>query len=157
MKKNIFMRSALGFPLGIAIGYLISIGVSLGLGYDTYEPCVPELLLMTGSELNGVILQTVLSGLMGAGFGASSVIWDVERWGLLKQTALYFTASALIMLPIAYGLYWMEHSLWGFVGYLTVFVLIFLIIWAISFFSNKRTVRKMNANLSKAKDADRQE
>ena len=75
MKKKIISRSALGFPLGIAIGYIITIFISLGWANGSYSPCVPELVSVMGNEIYAVILQALLCGLLGAGFAASSVIW----------------------------------------------------------------------------------
>ena len=44
MKKKIILRGALGFPLGIAVGYVITICTSLIWADGYYSPCVPELI-----------------------------------------------------------------------------------------------------------------
>ncbi|MDE7224214.1 MAG: hypothetical protein K2O34_10590 [Acetatifactor sp.] len=49
-----------GFTLGLAIGYLISIAVSLIWADGYYSPCVPELTAMMGNEINAVLVQAVL-------------------------------------------------------------------------------------------------
>ena len=43
MKKKLLLRGALGFPIGIAIGYVITICISLMWAGGYYSPCVPEL------------------------------------------------------------------------------------------------------------------
>lgn len=149
MKKNIILRSVLGFPIGITIGYLITIFISLGWANGYYSPCVPELIDVMGNEINAVILQTLLCGLLGTGFAASSVIWDIEHWSIMKQTGIYFSIISLIMMPIAYFTYWMEHSVIGFLSYFGIFVLIFVVIWIIQFAIAKHNVKKMNENLHK--------
>ncbi len=100
-----------------------------------------------GSEIYAVILQALLCGLLGIGFAASSLIWEIEHWGIVKQTGIYFLIISVIMLPIAYLTYWMEHSLMGFFSYYAVFALIFLVIWIIEFIIGRYNVRKMNAKL----------
>lgn len=147
MKKRIILRGAFGFPLGITIGYLISIFVSLIWAEGHYVPCEPELITMMGNEIKAVIFQAVLCGILGAGFGASSVIWEEEDWSLVKQTGIYFLLVSLIMMPVAYFAYWMEHSIGGFLSYFGIFVLIFVAIWVIQLFVGRLTVRKMNASL----------
>lgn len=147
MKRQLVLRGALGFPLGIAIGYIISILVSLAWANGYYSPCVPELIAITGSEISAVVLQALLCGLLGTGFAASSVIWEVEHWSLAKQTGIYFGINAVIMMPIAYLTYWMEHSVLGFLSYFGVFALIFLVVWILQFTTGRRMVRKMNAGL----------
>ena len=147
MKKKIILRIVLGFPVGIAIGYLITILISLVWANGYYAPCVPELIDAAGSEIYAVVLQALLSGLLGAGFAASSLIWENEHWGIVKQTGIYFLVISVIMLPVAYFTYWMEHSMMGFLCYYGIFTLIFLIIWIIEFITGRHSVKKMNAKL----------
>lgn len=152
MKKKIIMRGLLGLPIGIAIGYLITILISLVCANGYYSPCVPELITVMGNEINAVILQTVLCGILGTGFAASSVIWEIENWSIVKQTGIYFSIISVIMLPIAYFAYWMEHSIVGFLIYYGIFVFIFAIIWITQFVIGKYNVRKMNEKLFQTKD-----
>ena len=42
MKKQALLRGILGFPLGVALGQLITIAGSAVAGYGTYSPVVPE-------------------------------------------------------------------------------------------------------------------
>ena len=148
------MRFLVGFPIGIAIGYLITIVISAIFADGYYSPCVPELIDQTGSEINAVMLQAALCGFLGAGFGAISLIWENENMSIAKQTGLYFLAASLIMLPIAYFTHWMEHSAAGFLGYFGIFSLIFIVIWVIQFVIFKRNVNKMNMSLDKYKKTD---
>lgn len=149
MKKKIVIRSLLGFPIGIAVGYLITIFISLVWADGYYSPCMPELISAVGNEINAVIFQTVLCGVLGTGFGAGSVIWEMDDWSIVKQTGVYFLIVSVIMLPIAYFTYWMEHSVVGFLFYFAVFLLIFVIIWIVQFMIGKHNVRRMNEKLSK--------
>ncbi len=151
MKKNIILRILLGFPLGIAVGYVITICISLVWAQGYYSPCVPELIEAMGNEINAVVLQALLTGVLGAGFAGSSVIWEIERLSLVKQTGIYFLAVSVFMLPTAYFLYWMEHSAKGALRYFGIFVLIFVGIWITRFLTGKRNVRQMNEHLQKIK------
>lgn len=152
MKKKVIMRSFLGFPIGIAIGDLITILISLVWANGYYAPCVPELISIMGNEINAVIFQTVLCGILGTGLAASSIIWEMDNWSIVKQTGIYFSIILVIMLPIAYFAYWMEHSAAGFFIYLGIFVLIFAVIWITQFLIGRQNVRKMNEKLFQTKD-----
>ena len=152
MKKKAFLRGLLGFPLGIAIGHIISVLGSLFWANGTFEPCVPSLIASVGNEINAVILQTLLCGVIGASFAASSVVWEFENWSIAKQTGFYFLINAVFMLPTAYFLNWMEHSLMGFLVYFGIFTLYFAIIWLIQYFVWKHTLKKMNAKLHSLSD-----
>jgi len=147
MKNQAFLRGLLGFPLGITIGYLITILISLGFGEGTYMPVIPDLSATLGSEINAVILQTVLSGLLGTAFAASSVIWEIDHWSIAKQTGIYFLITAFVMMPVAYFANWMEHSFIGFLIYFGLFVTIFVGVWIAQYFVWRNKVNKINAQL----------
>lgn len=153
MKKKIVLRSLLGFPIGIAIGYLITILISLVWANGYYSPCVPELISAMGNEINAVVFQALLCGLVGAGFAASSVIWEIENWSLVRQTGIYFMIISVIMLPVAYFAYWMEHSVAGFFSYFGIFILLFAFFWIVQFAIGKHNVRRMNENLHHVKSS----
>ena len=149
MKRKLFMRCVTGVPIGITIGYLITIFLSLVWGEGRYLSCVPELISTTGSEINAVIAQTILCGLLGIGFSAGSMVWEMENWSIVRQTGIYFIIASVVMMPVAYAAYWMEHSLLGFVRYFGMFVLIFIVVWMIRYGIARRNVQKLNDTLRK--------
>ena len=149
MKKNVLQRALLGLPLGICLGYAITILISLIVGNGEYLPVPPQLVLDLGNEINAVLVQTLLCGILGAGFAAASVIWEMEDWSLVKQTGLYFLISSLLMIPVAWLANWMEHSFRGFVIYFGIFLIIFVIIWLIQYLFIRENIKKMNAKITK--------
>ncbi len=152
MKKKIIWRGILGFPLGITIGYVITIIISLIWADGYYMSCHPELISVMGNEMNAVLVQAVFCGLLGTGFAAASAIWEVEHWGIAKQTGIYFFVVSVLMMPTAYVTYWMEHSWMGFFSYYGIFILIFVMIWMVQFAIGKRNVKKLNADLYRRKN-----
>ena len=152
MKKRRIFQGLLGFPIGIAIGFVITILISVCVGDGTFYPVTPELMETMGNELNAVILQTVLCGIMGSGFAMASAIWEMDSWSLAKQSGIYFSAACIIMLPIAYVTNWMKHSVGGVLAYVGVFVAIFLIVWLIQYFVWNRKVKKMNDCIRKSNE-----
>lgn len=149
MKKQIIKRGVFGFPVGIAIGYVITVIVSTFVGDGNFYPVTPELVSAMGGELNAVVLQTVLCGVMGAGFAAASVIWELDSWSLAKQSGIYFLIACILMLPIAYAANWMEHSVGGILSYIGIFIAIFISVWLAQYLSWKRKIKKMNAFVRK--------
>lgn len=149
MKKQIFLRGFLGFPIGILIGYIITIVISLKWGHGNYIPCIMELVEIMGSQINAVILQTLLCGLIGSSFSVSSLIWEVDKWSIFKQTGIYFSITSIVMMPIAYFLYWMEHSFWGVISYFGIFIVIFIIVWIIKYCIWRIRIIKINKKLHK--------
>ena len=104
MKKEILKRVLIGVLGGIVISYLITIGISIVVWDGNYYPCVPTLVDRFGTQIEAVVVQTILSAVLGAGFALSSFIWQQDNWSLLKQTGIYFLVVTILMMTIAYFL-----------------------------------------------------
>ena len=148
MKKQLIKRGLLGFPLGISLGYVITIIVSAFFGKGYYSAVMPELVTMMGNEINAVILQTLLCGILGTGFAMASLIWEVDSWSLAKQSGIYFAIACALMLPIAYITNWMKHTLFGILSYIGLFVLIFIIVWLSQYFALRSRITKINREVN---------
>ncbi len=153
MKKKVILRGLLGVPLGIAISYVITLIISLVVGDGLYYSVTPRLIETAGSELNAVLLQTVLSSIMGAGFSMASVIWEIDTWSLAKQSGTYFAIICIITFPISYFSGWMPSTVAGIVLFVILFVIIFVIIfvtvWLIQYFIWKSKINKLNEKVKK--------
>ena len=100
------------------------------------------------NEINAVILQTALCSLIGIGFSAASVIWEIDTWSLAKQSGIYFLIISIIMFPSAYFANWMEHTLVGFLSYAGIFIAIFFVVWISIYLSCKHKINKMNTAIN---------
>ena len=145
--KKIISRVLYSFPIGISCSVGISLFLSLLFGEGKYYPFAASLVFFTGSEVKAMLLQTMLSGILGSVFGGMSFIWEIERWSILKQTAVYFLSVSIPMMGISYLLYWMEHSLNGFLLYFLIFVMVFFVVWLFNFAIYWFKVRGINEEL----------
>lgn len=145
--RKICRYSLLGLPLGVTIGHVISILISLRWGQGYYSPCVPQLIEVMGSGIGAVIWQTILCALLGAAFGATSVIWENEPWSIMKQTGIYFAIDSAVMMLVAYLCYWMEHSVWGFISYFGIFTAVFIVVWLVQYLRVRNDLKKINSRL----------
>lgn len=153
MKKNMIQRGLLGFPLGIAIGFVIAVMRSIGVGEGLFYFVSPELIETMGNELNAVILQTVLCGIMGTGFAMASIIWEIDSWSLAKQSGIHFAIACAVMFPIAYVMNWMRHDAVGILSYVVIFIAIFIVTWLIQYCVWKIKIKKMNDKVQNSNDA----
>lgn len=149
MLQKAFQRALIGLPVGIFISYSITILISLIEGRGAYLPVVPSFAAEAGGELNAVILQYVLSGLLGMGFAGSSVVWENESWSLFKRTAVHLLVMAGFMFPVAYVNQWMPHTIAGVLVYASIFVVMYAIVWGVQWMVYSRKVREINARLGK--------
>ena len=148
MKKELVSRIVGGLLGGIVICYLITIGISISLGDGNFYPCVPSLVKRFGNEITAVIVQTILSALLGAGFAGGSLIWEKDDWSILKQTSIYFAIVTVLMMTVAYVCEWMEHSVKGVLCCFAIFFAIFIIVWLIQFVIWKRRISKINSKIT---------
>ena len=149
MKKKILVRGLFGLPTGIANEFVITLIISICIGNGSFYPVTPELIGATGNELNAVILQTVLCAIMGAGFAAASIVWELDSWSLAKQSGIYFMIISVIMLPIAYFTNWMKHTVLGVLSYVAIFVAIFVVVWLSQYLLWKLKIKQMNTLVNK--------
>lgn len=147
MKKEILKRSLFGAPIGIAIGVIITIIISLTVGDGRFYAVVPELVNDMGSEINAVILQTVLSMVYGAAWAGASVVWDAEGWSLLKMTLVHLAVASVATFPIAYFARWMPHTLTGILMYIGIFLFIYAGIWISQYSAMKKRVKELNEKI----------
>ena len=149
MKKEFVLRVFIGLLGGIVISYLITIGISLAISDGSYYPCVPSLIERFGNEITAIIIQTVLSAVLGVGFAGSSIIWEMDEWSLLKQTSIYFGIVSVLMMTIAYICEWMEHSVKGVLSYFGIFFAIFIVVWIVQYLIWKVRVSKIKEGIQK--------
>lgn len=145
--KKVISRALLGFPIGVFVTCLISLIISLIIGEGNYFAASPQIIEVYKGELNAVILQFGLSGILGSIYAAASLIWDIDNWSILKQTVTHFWVISLGLLPIAYLLYWMEHSLKGILVYFGVFISMYIFIWMSLYISYKIKIKNINSSL----------
>lgn len=145
--QKALLRGIIGFPIGVTIGYAITIFASLAVGGGNYSPVVPAMADMCGSEIAAVMLQFILCGIMGMVFAAMSVAWESERLNLAAQSALHFVVSVSTMIPIAYVCFWMEHSWGGVLSYIGVFMGIYASMWVVMYLIYRSHVNQINKKI----------
>ncbi|WP_083627976.1 DUF3021 domain-containing protein [Hornefia porci] len=127
--------------------FFLAIVNSLIVGDGRFYACTPAFADTVGSEITAVILQTLLSGLVGIVFGASSVIWDIEDWSIAKQSGFFFAIAAAALMPAGYALNWMDRSARGIFGFFLIFAAVFVIIWFTMYLAWRHKIRKLNRDV----------
>ena len=92
--------------------------------------------------------QLLLSGFYGACCMGGTALYRIERWPLLKSTALHWMITALPFAPIALSLGWAD----GLPALLLMeagLLAGFLLIWTVMYLRCKARVRELNKMLEK--------
>ena len=147
MKRKILFRALMGAPQGLMICIIITICISYGIEDGIYHAVVPSLADVCGNEINAVAIQAILALIYGAVWGGASVIWEMDKWSILRQTLTHLFIVSIVSLPVAYFLQWMEHSIGGVVGYFVLFFGIYAAIWLVLTLGTKIKLSKINKRL----------
>ena len=158
MKKKILFRSLVGAPVGVTISLIITIIFSLCTGHGEYFPAPHELVdWCGGNATTAVIVQMLCSLFIGAVGGGSSVIWEIEKWSLLKQTLIHFAVIAVPFIGISYVMNWLPHYIYGALGYTGAFIAMYVIMWCSIYFSIKSKIKKLNKQLMEMQQGESKE
>lgn len=144
MFKEIVKRGLLGFMIGVFIGETMLIINSLLAGKGVFYPINPLLISGNGAQLPLVVIQYVMTGIIGMTFAASSVIFEMENWGLLRQTAVHFIITSVVMYICGFICNWFPHNFKSTAIWFGVFIIIYLLFWTGFTIYYRVVIRKIN-------------
>lgn len=147
LKKEAVKRAIMGFIYGVFIGQTILIIESLFMRDGNFYPVAASLVDLAGTKIAAVIIQYFLTGIIGTTFAATTVIFEMDSWSLLRQTILHFIITSIVMYVAGFLCGWFPHKLSSTLIWFGIFIVIYVIFW-ISFSSYyKNKVKKMNEAL----------
>ena len=148
MKKKVILRSLLGAPLALALATLITIAISFTAATARFIPWRPLSWKAFPAKSAPSPFRLRHPSLYGALWGGASVIWEMERWNLLRQTLTHLAVICTTTLPIAYFLRWMPHTFGGVLGYFGAFFGIYLCIWLSLYLPSKWQIAAIQRKIS---------
>lgn len=140
---KILSRIIGGFISGVFFGQVVQILISLKLGQGTYLPVLDHFCEFFTNKLTAVIVQITLTGCIGIAFATTSLVFDIAKWGLLKQYTIHFCVTALIWVPIVVLLWAPEPSI-GIWIVLINFLGTYPLIGWIQYTSSKNDIKQIN-------------
>ncbi len=143
MRKRFFILAGVGFLLGMLTGSLIAWLTAGTLVND-------RLAAWTGSDPAAVILQTLISGLLGSVAMGGTVVYEIERWPLTACSVTHYLMTEVSYVVIALLLGWVD-SLQGLLIMLAIQLVVYVIIWLIMYRRYQAQVRELNELLKESK------
>ncbi|MBS4770855.1 DUF3021 domain-containing protein [Carnobacteriaceae bacterium zg-ZUI240] len=81
------------------------------------------------------IKSTFISGLAATAIGAFSVIYEIEKWSLFKQSAIHFIAMLCTVYPCLLTSSWFViNSPMDYLVVFGIFLAVGVVMWTISYF-----------------------
>ena len=134
MWKKAVLLGALGFALGLAIGVILT---------------------LTGSadDLREAFPYILVCGIPGCIAMGSSVVYEIEKWSLIRATVTHFLITFICYYAIALPLGWFRFGDSMFWIITAAMLAGYAVIWIIMHCSYKRQIRRMNDELRKMKSS----
>ena len=153
MKKKVFKLALIGFFLGMLIGNLISY---LSCDKSAQPPVIvsPVLVERTGSVRAAMIVNTLLSGLLGAAAWAGVIFHDPEvfDWGLTKAAVFHFLLIMAFNIPIALYCGWCPPDPVSILIWTGIMALSYFIVWLIMFLIYRKKTAELNELMKNNKE-----
>lgn len=139
-----------GAFIGIGIGFTLNLIFSFL--YGEYYPGVPSFLNQYHTRLTAVSFESLIYAGLGIIQIYSEDIINNEKRSLLSNTLIHFSIISLPLLAAAYILHWTRNIL-GLVSIGISILIVYFIIWILSYLSIKAEIEKINNTISnKSKD-----
>ena len=143
MLKKIAQRATIGFSATV----IIHLAIAFFLVQAGISPVTPEFAAHFTNEVAAVIVQTVLSSLIGVAFACGSLVFEIERWSFLLQGAVHFGLTAAVWVPIASNC-WRPTSVSiafrAALGWLATY----LVTWFAQYMIYRSGIKKLNADIA---------
>ncbi|MDN5652857.1 MAG: DUF3021 domain-containing protein, partial [Lactococcus lactis] len=130
------------------IGFTLNLIFSIING--EYYPGVPSFLEKYDSTLMAVTVQTLIYMLLGIIQAFSTDIMNNQKRSLLSNTIIHFSIIFLPLLVVAYILHW-GRDLLGLLSVGFSILVVYFIIWIVSYLGIKSQIDKINQSISKKK------
>ena len=147
MKKEVAKRAILGFIYGVFIGQTILIIESLFMRDGNFYAVSNSLLELAGTKIAAVIIQYFITGIIGTTFAATTVIFEMDNWSLLRQTITHFVITSIVMYIAGFLCGWFPHTVVSTLIWFGVFIVVYVIFWICFSMYYKNKVKKINEAL----------
>ena len=137
-----------GAFIGVGIGFTLNLIFSIING--EYYPGVPSFLEKYDSTLMAVTVQTLIYMLLGIIQAFSTDIMNNQKRSLLSNTIIHFSIIFLPLLVVAYILNW-GRDLLRLLSVGFSILVVYFIIWIVSYLGIKSQIDKINQSISKKK------
>ena len=147
MLKKFVKRAILGFMIGIFIGQTILIIESLMVGDGNFYAVSAYLVEHTKTRIAAVIVQYFITGIIGMTFASTTIIFELDKWSLLAQTALHFIITSIVMFFSSFFCGWFPHNAVSTIIWFGVFIVTYIIIWISFMLYYRKKTKEINKAL----------
>ncbi|MDD2960239.1 MAG: DUF3021 domain-containing protein [Lachnospiraceae bacterium] len=153
MVKRAIHRAVSSFHYAVTLNVVITAILLFMDGDAGFLPVLPEFAARFATPVLAMIVQWLLIGCTGAAFGGFSVLLELERWSLLKQSVIYFVLTSVVWVPVAVTCWGLGTYVSSFVSVITSYSISYAVVWIIQYRTCKHSIEQINQKLAERKDA----
>ncbi len=146
MKKKYLRYTGLGFLIGIVVGNVIAF-LPVLLGKRDFTLVSPVLTEKLGSEESAFLVQTLLSGLLGAVSFAGMLFYKRDDWSMIQSAAVHWLLILLFYFPIALYCGWISEEPREMLIMVLVMTAVYVLIWLFMNLRYRKQVKELNRKL----------
>ncbi|WP_056938558.1 DUF3021 domain-containing protein, partial [Paucilactobacillus suebicus] len=147
MIKKITTRSLIGAPIGIAIGLTMALIFSYAFGNTRFYPSTPRFVDQFANPINAVTISAIIWALMGVVFSVSSIVFEMEKWSILRQTTVNFIITYIGFTVLALICQWFPLNAAWLTIYTVIYIVVYFFIWFGQLMAARSIVRRINAKI----------
>ncbi len=145
VSKDLIRLAALGFILGMFIGDILVVAFTASEGISL---AAPELIDEFG-YVPAVIIQTLLSGVLGCICFGATIVYYKDEYGILAATCIHMLIAFLALIPISNFLWWTGRVMEGNIVVLAMGICAYVMIWFSVYMSYRIQIQKINEALER--------
>ncbi len=146
LKQRFIYKASIGFSLGV----FVTIGFCL-IAVFSDDPFTN---ILTKEYLLRLVIQLLCGGLMGIVGNGGAVIYEVDRWSIIRMTVTHFVLTFVTFLILGFANNWLEPRLSLFnVIMILGWILTYFIIWMTQYLIYKKEVDQINRSLKTLRDS----
>ena len=150
MAKKLISRALHGFGITVSVCLL----VQLVIAQFTGNSVTPSFGSHFRNEAAAALAQLGLTGIVGAAFACAAEIFEIERWGFLRQGIVHFLVTAAVWMPIAY-LCWMPESRVGIWIAIGGWTLTYAVNWTVQYLIYRYRIAALNRSIQAYRRRDK--
>lgn len=149
MIKNLLLRIVNSFMYAIGITTVVYIFIIFFTGGT---PLLPEYAGRFDNDVKALLVQLILIGLMSAVLGGGSIIMELERLGLIVQSAIYFIISLCVWLFVGDFCWCITKYPLAFISVVVSYTVSYIICWTIQYSICRKNIADINKKLKELEE-----
>ena len=142
MAKKLISRALHGFGVTVSVCLLVQLIIAQSAGSGV----TPAFGIHFRNEAAAALAQLGLTGIVGAAFACAAEIFEIERWGFLRQGIVHFLVTAAVWMPIAY-ICWMPESRVGIWLAIGGWTLTYAVNWMVQYLIYRHRIAELNRSI----------